>query len=269
MIPARKTESCEFIDPKILHILEDNAPGPGFENQSIAGDLQPDLHTNIFKQIGQIQQEKVPDSEQFIAMLKALLPKSVLDNHLARRPCLIPFDEDLKSDFARLVIFSTANNFAQFDSLPINMMQYLRISMDTGFLKSLRHAQGPESEALVENFFRVAIESQDAGFVQYLLLNTALDCNKMVCNFQGRRYTPIERASQLRCVEVVRKLIAARADVNKTFGSSHEIVGHWNRPSQNLIIEHRRISSLCAYCFRPAPIILHQGHFIGPLAERI
>ena len=221
MVSARNTGPLEFVDPKVLHSCEDDTPGLAFETRSITGDLRP----NIFQQIGRIQQENVPNSEQLFTMLKSLLPQSVLDNHLARRSSLTQLDEDLKADFARLIVFSTANNFVDFDNIPINLIGYLSIFMDTGLLQSLQRTQGPESEAFVENCFTAAIESKDAGVVKFLLLHGALDCNKLVCTFQGKRYTPVERASQLRSTEVIRHLIDAGADVNKILRDGEQVCG--------------------------------------------
>lgn len=97
------------------------------------------------------------------------------------------------------------------------MTECLRFSMDTEMLQSLQRLRGPESEALAENLFLAAIEAKNGDLTKFLLLNTGLDCNKLICIVEGEYYTPVERSSQLGSIEVTKHLIDAQADVNKTF----------------------------------------------------
>lgn len=131
----------------------------------------------------------------------------------------------MNSALTRLIISSTANNFAGLDGLPRNILECLRNPTNMRLLQELQSANGPEAEAFVENFFCAAVESSNAGIVEYLLRTNDLDPNKLVCNQRQRQYTPIERAVKLDSMEVTRVLIHAKADLNKTAGSLYDDQG--------------------------------------------
>ena len=78
--------------------------------------------------------------------------------------------------------------------------------------------EGPPFTArtLADNMFRAAIEAKDQRIVQLLLQRKLVDVNDTVCFFQNRRYTPVERAASLKALRLVRILVGADADVNKT-----------------------------------------------------
>ncbi|PMD37997.1 hypothetical protein L207DRAFT_513943, partial [Hyaloscypha variabilis F] len=70
--------------------------------------------------------------------------------------------------------------------------------------------------------FRTAIEAKDERVVKLLLERELVDVNDTVCFFENRRYTPVERAASLLALGLVRILVEAKADVNKT----HEVGRH-------------------------------------------
>jgi ankyrin repeat protein len=125
-------------------------------------------------------------------------------------------EEFVNSALTRLVISSTINNFSGLDGIPHSILECLQNPTNMRLLQDLQSANGPEVAAFAEKLFLAAVESSNAGIVEYLLRMNALDPNKLVCNHKGFRYTPIERAVELDSMEVTRVLIHARVDLKKT-----------------------------------------------------
>jgi hypothetical protein len=131
----------------------------------------------------------------------------------------------VNSALTRLILSSTANNFAGLDGIPHSILECLQNPSNLRLLQDLQSTNGPEVEAFAESLFLAAIESGNAGIVEYLLRMDAVDPNKLVCNHKGKLYTPIERAVALNSMEVTRVLIRARVDLKKTMENS----GHDNQ----------------------------------------
>ena len=161
-------------------------------------------------------------SESLTAVLEALLPSTARVNQPEEGLISSPNNYRLDAATPRLLthlLFATANNFAGLDGVPIEeIMDYLKRQTNTRLLRQLLSTSGPESEAFAENLFRAAIEAEDARIVE-ILLEKGLNPNELVCHVGGEKYTPIERSSMMRSVEITRLLLRAKADVNKTVGT--------------------------------------------------
>jgi ankyrin repeat protein len=147
--------------------------------------------------------------------MRSLLP-SIAVQGFEGYPNLTMNKEFVNSALTRLILFSAANNFAGLNGLPQSILECLRNPTNMRLLQELQSANSPEAEAFAENLFYAAVESSNAGIVEYLLQTNAVDLNKLVCNQQGLRCTPIERAVTLESMEVTRVLIHAKVDPNKT-----------------------------------------------------
>jgi ankyrin repeat protein len=173
------------------------------------------LYNNALQLISEFRHGTFSNLHPLVSTLRSLLP-SVAAQDFEGCPNLTMSKEFVNSALTRLIIFSTANNFAGLDSLPHSILECLRNPTNMRLLQELQSANGPEVEAFAENFLCAAVESSNAGIVEYLLRMNALDPNKLVCNHQGERYTLIERAVELDSMEVTRVLIHAKVDLNKT-----------------------------------------------------
>lgn len=164
-------------------------------------------------------------SGSLTAVLEALLPSTARVNQPEEGLISSPNNYRLDAATPRLLthlLFATANNFAGLDGVPIEeIMDYLKRQTNTRLLRQLLSTSGPESEAFAENLFRAAIEAEDARIVE-ILLEKGLNPDELVCNVGGEKYTPIERSSMIRSVEITRLLLRAKADVNKTVGTKPE-----------------------------------------------
>jgi ankyrin repeat protein len=151
--------------------------------------------------------------------------------------------EFVNSALTRLIISSTVNNFVCLEGLPKRILECLQNPTNMRLLLGVRSATGLEADAFTENFLCAAVESSNAGIVEYLIRTSALDLNKFVCNHRGERYTLIERAVELDSIEVTRVLIHAKVDLNKTLRISYGMQGTleiafrrhgWNQSYVNL-----------------------------------
>ncbi|KAI1390052.1 uncharacterized protein F4822DRAFT_222470 [Hypoxylon trugodes] len=77
----------------------------------------------------------------------------------------------------------------------------------------------PVAKAFAENIFQAALAADNVEVVGYLIKHSSfIDVNETVCHFDGRRYTPLQRASIAQSLGVIRLLIHLKADVNKIHG---------------------------------------------------
>jgi ankyrin repeat protein len=153
-------------------------------------------------------------------------------------------------------------------------------------LQELQSANSPEAEAFAENLCYAAVESSNAGIVEYLLQKDAVDLNKLVCDQQGQRRTPIERAVELGSMEVTRVLIHAKVDPNKTLGrnlnqGALEIaMSHYNQSYLNIelvrmlleagaILNIERLNEYHLHCSSDALVFLINFYFNASATRHI
>jgi ankyrin repeat protein len=144
----------------------------------------------------------------------------------------IPMANEASSDYAvtksgtqifssplyRQILFSVANNFAGLSAFSISeVIQFLQEETSEKLYQMIRFTPGYSSRAIAQNLFKGAIEVGDAKIVGLLLIEkvAGIDPNEQVCIVKGEKFTPIERASDLRHKNVIRVLLDHDADVNK------------------------------------------------------
>lgn len=168
----------------------------------------------------------VPDAGVILESLESLLPSNLDQGDVGSR--LVPSTTDVifNSPFHKAFIYSILNGFAGVQSLPLgSILKMLRsdLRISTRIFRYIQSNSFPCAKSLAENIFKAAIEDGDAQTVSIILEETshtpnAIDPNEIVCQFQGRDYTPIELAAKFRNLEVV-TLLAAQSDVNKTYAT--------------------------------------------------
>jgi len=202
----------EYINPAVL---SNGIPSLGREQVVSISNIGTNLYDNALQLISGFRNGTFSNLYPLISTLRSLLPRVAVQDF---EGCLnLTLNEEfVNSALTRLVISSTINNFAGLDGIPHSILECLQNPTNMRLLQDLQSANGPEVAAFAEKLFLAAVESSNAGIVEYLLRMNALDPNKLVCNHKGNRYTPIERAVQLDSMEVTRVLIHARADPKKT-----------------------------------------------------
>ncbi len=152
-----------------------------------------------------------------LSALDSVVPKAMVDQSLRR----FPFDIQIfTSPLHRQVLCSVANNFAGLDALPIqNIIPFLQKETNEKLYQMVRSARGYTSRAIIQNIFKAAIESGDARIVDLLIRDNPADIriNEQFCIVDGRKYTPIERATMLRYEELVQVFLNHGADVSKIY----------------------------------------------------
>jgi ankyrin repeat protein len=150
----------------------------------------------------------------------SLLPGEVSQERCENNADPTGKDAMLETNFTRLLVFSITNNFAGLGDIPIaGILKFLGRygSIDTMFRQVLKANPRHVAKSLAENLFKAAIEAQDSGIVKQLLDTSFLEVNEIVCEVDRRKLTATERAAQLRDLKTMDLLLAARADVNKSF----------------------------------------------------
>lgn len=126
--------------------------------------------------------------------------------------------------FVRLFLSSIANNFAGLEIIPVEaIMIFIRKHkhIRSRILKYLQDAPDIVSKALAETMFKAAIEAGDLTVIRFLLENQLVDPNNVVIvEYGNRRLTPVEKAASLRQLEIIRCLVEAGADVNRTYAEA-------------------------------------------------
>ena len=163
-------------------------------------------------------------------MPQAVWDRILLPSGLFFRPwdigrSLLPDDPIFKNPLSRLVLFSMANNFAGFGSIPIDkVLELLRKQSASRLSSYLYTVQGPAADALAENLFKSAIMAGNVQVVE-ALLDRGINANDVIV-VEHQRYTPLELSAKLGDHAVTKCLIDHGADPRKS--SDH------NRPSKCL-----------------------------------
>lgn len=167
---------------------------------------------------------KLPDITDVMDSLLSLLPDSQDHDSFENMTGLVPKDVIFDSPFHIALLFSIANGFAGLRNIPsgaiLKMLQKDH-QMSSRLFDCLRSCPPALAKSLADNLFRAAVEACDEQAVIIILQTTrnspnAIDPNEIVCKLEGRLYTPIELAAKFRHLGIVKTLLAANADVNKT-----------------------------------------------------
>lgn len=200
----------------------------------------------------------LPTVEDIIESLESLLPVTNI-------PLLGDFGLAIageaacpSSNLSKTLLYSFANNFAGLRDVPrSSLMQLLREQheMRTQLFEVIKRGPSGVAKSLADNFFRAAVEGGDVDAVATIIHHTrnnpriAIDPNEIVCDFEGDPYTPIELAARFRNTQLVRTLIASRADPNKTYGQERD--KYWEKGALALALGHWLNGS--EYPFKPSP----------------
>ena len=160
----------------------------------------------------------IPDSSMFTA-LKSVVPKSIADEGFPNSSVRSTTTLTFASPLYRQVLFSVANNFAGLDrSLTKDLIRLLTKKTYGNLYHMVRSAQSYSSRAIIQRLFEVAIEAGNANIVDVLIREHPRDIkiNEQFCSVEGKKYTPIERATCLRHEDLVICLIEHNADLNRT-----------------------------------------------------
>jgi len=172
------------------------------DNLSISSGILPPRQTNV---------------EYLLSPLKSLLPNEKPPSCNSTGQNLVMRDEMLQLKLNHILLFSTANGFAGLHDIPIqSILKYLNRYGAISFQIQGKHSH--IRRALAENLFRAAIEAKDKHSLRNILAISSVDVNSTICNINGGRYTPLERAVIHQDLGTVQLIINAGADVNKTFG---------------------------------------------------
>ena len=151
--------------------------------------------------------------------LNAVVPESIAKSHLFNSAIIGSDAPAFASPLYQKILYSVANNFAGLEAIPmVKIIQYLQAETDQKLSYLLSSIGGHSVRAIAQNIFKGAIESGDHRIVNILLNERAEDIhlNKQFLYVDDCHWTPIERAVNLRHVDVVKVLLEHRADVNRT-----------------------------------------------------
>jgi hypothetical protein len=170
--------------------------------------------------------DQLPVSERH---LQAILPLALRTSNL-----IGPSDEAsmaiqespfLYTPYAKLLLFSIANNFAGMEDLSYpDVWESLKAKAGAELLKFL-HQLPPSSQAnraVVEKLFQCAIEADDTAAVEILLTSPEIriNANQVVCRSRERgREAALEFAVSCGRIQMARVLLYHGADVNKCIES--------------------------------------------------
>jgi ankyrin repeat protein len=180
---------------------------------------------------------RLPNPNDVLDTLSSLIPwdmqqgGSGMTDEVANRKSST--DSDFDTPFFSALLYSIANGFAGLRNIPsgaiLTMLKKHR-HMSSRLIDCLKSCQPAQAKCLADNLFRAAVEACDEEAV-ILIRQTArhlqikIDPNEIVCKHgnKDRRYTPIELAAKFRHLGIVNILLAAEADVNKTYDEkSHQ-----------------------------------------------
>ena len=189
-----------------------------------ASEMQePDESVDIGIMVGttsKFRTSKVLD----LTALKSVLPKSMIEEGLSCPSVDLASTRESVIPHYRQILFSLANNCAGLENADMKkVLGFLRKTASQGLIQLLRSDPRYSSRAIAQSIFKGAIELGDASLIDLLLNEKSLgiDVNRLWCRIEGNRYTPIERASQLRHEEVIKVLLSHKSDVNRTCPQQH------------------------------------------------
>ncbi|KIN05391.1 hypothetical protein OIDMADRAFT_51203 [Oidiodendron maius Zn] len=191
--------------------------------QSLLQDAGEILRKNsLFREVADL-----PDPDDVLDSLLSLLPEGQAEDYSEQTVELTTGDVIFGSTFYKALLFSIVNGFAGLRNVPSgSILRILRKQhqISSRLFEILRSCPPIFAKSLADNLFRAAVEACDEQAVILILQATrnspnAIIPNDIACKFgsDSRLYTPIELAAKFRHLGIVRTLLAANADVNKTY----------------------------------------------------
>ncbi|KAL2065286.1 hypothetical protein VTL71DRAFT_2955 [Oculimacula yallundae] len=174
--------------------------------------------------------EKLPSSHDVHDRLLSLLPDHMQQDKSGTNEAIVAGDADSNLPFYTALLYSIANGFAGLQEIPPGaILRLLKQNhrMSDQIIECLRSCSPAQARCLSDNLFKAAIEACDEEAVTFIIettrdLQCSIDVNDIACkiNNTGRSYTAIELAAKSGHLGIVQVLLAADADVNKTYESS-------------------------------------------------
>ncbi|KAK2613199.1 hypothetical protein N8I77_000126 [Diaporthe amygdali] len=193
--------------------------------RSFAASLIKDAKIIIRDDRGFCRGTELPDAEDIIESLESLIPADrTSPGHSGL--ALLGRNTTSSSHLFKALLYSFTNNFAGLRGVPRkSLLRILREHREirTQMFEVVKSGPSSITKSLADNLFRAAVEGCDPDAVATIIHRTrddpriAIDPNEIACYFEGRDYTPIELAAKFRNIELVRILVASRADPNKSY----------------------------------------------------
>lgn len=159
----------------------------------------------------------------FSQTVKALMPENIFSNHpVSMQMTVSQGHQSSVLNFLDLTMFLVSNNFfGATADVSKKVYKWVKRGSNAGLLEYLLSIPGPTADALAENLFRFAIDADDVRTVKGML-ESGIDPNEQIYRAQyGLNLTPLQRACEMRSLELVRVLIEAGADVNSTVSKGY------------------------------------------------
>ncbi|KAI0128082.1 hypothetical protein F4776DRAFT_629161 [Hypoxylon sp. NC0597] len=169
------------------------------ESPSQTGQLNPEFRSRAFEHL---KQRIDPEGNDY------------------RDYTMISTNEIEETEFIRIILCSIMNGFAGLDGIPLDrIVKFLGRfqSVHSLLVEALRACRSYAAQALAENLFRAAIIADEAQVVSQLLETGLFGVNDTFCIHNGRKSTPIETASRLWNLSVIKALLHHKAYVNKIY----------------------------------------------------
>jgi ankyrin repeat protein len=170
---------------------------------------------------------RLPDPDDVLDTLSSLIPWDMQQGSSGMTDEVANRNSDFDTPFFSALLYSIANGFAGLRNIPSGAILTVlkkHQHMSSCIIDCLKSCQPAQAKCLADNLFRAAVEACDEEAVIMIRQNARhlqiqIDPNKIVCRHgsEDRRYTPIELAAKFRHLGIVNILLAAEADVNKTY----------------------------------------------------
>jgi ankyrin repeat protein len=154
----------------------------------------------------------------FSQIAKALMPENVFSNNSVSMQMTASADHQSSVlNFLNLTMFLVSNNFLGTTSdVSKKVYEWVKRRSNAALLEHLLSISGPTAEALAENLFRLAIDADDVRTVKKII-ESGIDPNEQIWSgLYDLKLTPLQRACRMHSLELVRVLLDAGADVNRT-----------------------------------------------------
>lgn len=249
-----KREIPELVLGQTANVAESHLEGA----RSLVNSLVQHSKAIECHRMGTSTEKELPDVEEIMESLESLLPETESPSQEFLSFTLSMRSSCLSSNVLKTLVYSFTNNFAGLRGIPRkSIMQLIRNHHDirNQLFEVIKSGQPGVAKSLADSFFRAAVEGSDADAVATIIHHTksdpkiAIDPNYVVCEFEGEDYTPIELAAKFRNIELVRTLVASRADPNKTYKPNH--VRKWEQGA--LALSMGRWDNGSRYPYIPSP----------------
>lgn len=161
-----------------------------------------------------------------ISTSRCFIPREQGCSNDTRRSFQLLSGEEASATIAiRAFISSIMNGFGGLNSAAIQeaIQSLLSVkSIGTSFFNALKVAPVHPATAFAESLFTAAIENKNQSVAKEVCRTNLVDVNKSVCFYGGHRYTALERAIQLKDLDLLLLLLDAGADpMEPRLGRSH------------------------------------------------